>query len=86
MTTQPDLLAAFDRFKAQVDRAYEAARDQLANGDFVQARALLARIGHTHTRAALLLGKVTPPCIICAKDEHDGTEDHPMARTDTLND
>ncbi|MEV7329565.1 hypothetical protein [Micromonospora sp. NPDC093244] len=81
-----DMLAAFDRFKAQVDRAHEAARDRLAVQDLTGAQALLARIGHTHAKAATLLGKVAAPCIICAKDEHDGTEDHPMARTDTLND
>lgn len=66
------MLAAFDRFKAQVDRAHEAARDRLTAHDLTGAQALLARIGHTHSRAALLLGKVAPPCIICAKDEHDG--------------
>ncbi|WP_328651313.1 hypothetical protein OG598_24930 [Micromonospora sp. NBC_00330] len=88
MTTQqePDMLAAFDRFKVQVDRAHEAARDRLAHNDFVQARALLARIGQSHAKAALLLGKVTPPCIACGKDKHDGTEDHGLIRTDTLGD
>ncbi|GLI00671.1 hypothetical protein [Phytohabitans aurantiacus] len=25
-----------------------------------------------------------PACITCGRDEHDGTEDHPMIRTDTL--
>ncbi|GIJ76009.1 hypothetical protein SAMN05443287_106187 [Micromonospora phaseoli] len=81
-----DILAAFDRFKALVDRVHDAARDRLAHHDLTGAQAMLARIGHTHAKAALLLGKVTPPCITCGKDEHDGTEDHPMARTDTLND
>ncbi|MFI0792386.1 hypothetical protein ACH4OY_06765 [Micromonospora rubida] len=80
------MLAAFDRFKAQVGRAYDVARDRLAHYDFAEAQALLTRIGQTHTKAALLLGKAVPPCIVCGKDKHDGTENHPLARTDTLAD
>jgi hypothetical protein len=25
-----------------------------------------------------------PPCVVCGKDEHDGSEDHPLIRDDTL--
>jgi hypothetical protein len=84
VTTQPELLAAFDRFKVQVDRAYDVARDHLTHHDLAGARAVLARIGQTHAKAALLLREAIPPCIVCGKDEHDGTEDHGLIRTDTL--
>jgi uncharacterized membrane protein YdcZ (DUF606 family) len=72
--------------KAQVDRAHEAARGSLAVQDLTGAQALLARIGHTHAKAALLLGQVITSYITCGKVEQDGTEDHPMVRTDTLSD
>ncbi|MET8362869.1 hypothetical protein ABZU53_04785 [Micromonospora sp. NPDC005194] len=81
-----DMLAAFDRLRVQVDRAYEATRDCLTLGDLTGAQKLLARLGDTHAKAALLLGQALPPCVTCAKDEHDGTEDHPMARTYTGSD
>jgi hypothetical protein len=80
------LAAAFDRFKAQLDRAYEAARQQLDRQDYAGAQATLSRIAHHSTKAALLVGRVIPPCIFCGKDQHDGTEDHTMTRTDTLGD
>ncbi|KIR64742.1 hypothetical protein [Micromonospora haikouensis] len=81
-----DMLAAFDRLKAQVDRTYEAARDRLADHDLTAAQALLSRLGETHTRAALLMGNCLAPCIVCGKGNHDGTEGHELIRTDTLRD
>ncbi|MBM0259366.1 hypothetical protein [Micromonospora sp. 4G55] len=86
MTNVPDMLAAFDRFKAQVDRAYEAARQQLAHHDYPGAQATLSRIAQHNTKAALLMATCLAPCIVCGKDQHDGSEDHDLIRTDTLGD
>lgn len=56
MTTTSDdtkMIQAFDRFKAQIDGAYIVVRNLLEEGDFVQAQAVLARIGQTHARTSL---------------------------------
>lgn len=56
MTTTSDdqrMLEAFDKFKAQIDGAYIVVRGLLEDGDYVQAQAVLARIGQTHARTSL---------------------------------
>lgn len=47
------MLEAFDKFKAQIDGAYIVVRALLEDGDFVQAQAVLARIGQTHAKTSL---------------------------------
>lgn len=49
------MLAAFDKFKAQIDGAYLIVRQLLDDGDLVGAQALLARIGQTHAKTSLSL-------------------------------
>lgn len=57
MTTD-DILAAFDRFKQQIDDAYVVVRDQLEQFDFEGAQKTLSKITQTHARTSLSLRNV----------------------------
>lgn len=50
-----DILAAFDRMIKQVDNAYAAAREALANNDLVAAQDILAKIGRVHAKSSVSL-------------------------------
>jgi hypothetical protein len=55
MTSDQRMLEAFDRFKAQIDEAYDAAREALAAGQFERAQMILAQLAQTHARTSMSL-------------------------------
>lgn len=52
MTTDP-IVAAFDRFKDQVDEAYDQVRAALVNNDYEGAQSILAALGQLHARTSV---------------------------------
>jgi len=52
------ILAAFDKFKSQIDAAYAQARELLAKEQYVQAQQVLAQIAKSHAKTSLSLRNV----------------------------
>jgi outer membrane protein assembly factor BamD (BamD/ComL family) len=51
----PAMLAAFDKFKKQIDDKYAEARRQLETGELEYAQRTLAQIAKSHAKTSLSL-------------------------------
>jgi hypothetical protein len=53
MSEQEKLIQAFDKFRSQIDAAYDQARICLLNGQLTEAQAMLAKIAQVHAKTSL---------------------------------
>ena len=58
MPKTDDMLPAFDKFVAQINEAYECARERLELGDMEGCQTILARISMTHAKTSLSMRSV----------------------------
>lgn len=52
-TPNPAFMEAFDRFKKQIDVAYDRVREHIKTGHYNEAQEELARIAQVHAKTSL---------------------------------